>query len=193
MIHGFMKLPGGMVRVYSEHGIGTTFKPYLPAVLDKAAKQGEPVAKALPMRKDARILVAGDQADLLAAVTRILQIDGHVVMAAGSGDLACDIFHENPGFDLPLTDILMPGRLQGTDLARALRTSFPALKVVFMTGHAAKTAVHGNGLHPDAIRVMKLVLRADLLAAIHKTLGCRWASRLRYNLPPLVPRLKIAA
>ena len=185
MIHGFMKLPGSMVRVYSEHGIGTTFKLYLPAVLDKAAKQGEPVAKALPKGKGARILMAKDQADLLATVMRILQIDGHDVTAAGLGDLACDIFHENPGFDLPLTDILMPGRLQGTDLARALRTSFPALNAVFMTGYAAKTAVHGNGLHPDDVRLMKRILRADLLAAIHKTLGCRWASRLRYNVPPL--------
>ena len=170
MIQGFMKQSGGAVRVCSELGTGTTFKLYFPAVLDKVAEAVEPVRNALPKGKGARILVAEDQADLLAAVMRTLQNDGHHVTAAGSGDLANDIFRDNPGFDLLLTDIVMPGRLQGTDLARALRADFPALKVVFMTGYAFEGAVHGNGLHPDDIRLMKPVLRADLLAAIRKAL-----------------------
>ena len=65
-----------------------------------------------------------------------------------------------------LTDIVMPGSLQGPALARTLRRIKASLPAVFMSGYANEPTEHGNGLRPDDIRLMKPVSRQDLLAAI---------------------------
>lgn len=67
----------------------------------------------------------------------------------------------------------MPGKLQGTLLAKTLREYRADLPVIFMSGYANEAAVHGNGLQPDDIRLMKPVQRADLLAAIDRALPDR--------------------
>ena len=72
--------------------------------------------------------------------------------------------------DLLVTDIVMPGALQGIQLARALRERHPDLPVVFLSGYASEATVHGNGLRPEDIRLMKPVRRTDLLTAVEKAL-----------------------
>jgi FixJ family two-component response regulator len=62
----------------------------------------------------------------------------------------------------------MPGKLQGTTLSRRLRELAPELPVVFMSGYASESTIHGNGLRPEDIRLMKPVQRRDLLAAVFK-------------------------
>jgi len=69
-----------------------------------------------------------------------------------------------------LTDIVLPGELQGTTLATALRELRPDLPVVFMSGYAREATVHVNGLHPQDIRLMKPVQREDLLSALDQVL-----------------------
>ncbi len=64
----------------------------------------------------------------------------------------------------------MPGSLQGTGLSKALRAVKADLPVVFMSGYAAEATVHGNGLRPEDIRLMKPVKRSDLLGAVAKAL-----------------------
>lgn len=98
----------------------------------------------------------------------ILEREGYQVTATASGDEAFATFQANPTFDLLLTDIVMPGTLQGTGLAKALRERWPDLPVVFMSGYASEATVHGNGLRPEDIRLMKPVQRTDLLAAVAK-------------------------
>jgi CheY-like chemotaxis protein len=101
---------------------------------------------------------------------QILTRAGYEVTSAKNGDIAAQIFEGNTDFDVLLTDIVMPGELQGTSLAKALRKIRPDLPIVFMTGYASEAAVHGNGLRPEDIRLMKPVRRSDLLAAIEKSL-----------------------
>jgi CheY-like chemotaxis protein len=96
---------------------------------------------------------------------------GYDIQTASSGDEARAIYEADPTFDLLLTDIVMPGELQGTTLARTLRENHPALRVIFMSGYASEATVHGNGLRPEDIRLMKPVGRADLFRAIEKALG----------------------
>ena len=69
-------------------------------------------------------------------------------------------------FDLLLTDVVMPGKLQGTHLSRELRTICPSLPVIFMSGYSSEATVHGNGHRPEDVRLMKPVRRSDLIAAI---------------------------
>lgn len=172
MVHGFMKQSGGTVRVYSEPDIGTTFKLYFKAI---SGKQVEPIQTRPdvwhPTNAGKRILFVEDEEAVLDVLTVIMTNAGYQVISACSGDEAMRIWENETHFDLLVTDIVMPGSLQGTQLARALREREPELPVVFMSGYASEATVHGNGLRPEDIRLMKPVRRVDLLAAVERALG----------------------
>ncbi len=171
MVMGFMKQSNGTLRVYSEVGTGTTFNAYFKAddTADKA-----PVATVTTPNNDQtkhrRILVAEDEPGVADILMRILSNAEYKVTLAENGDLAKAIFERDPHFDLLLTDIVMPGTLQGSALARELRKIRGDLPVVFMSGYANEAMVHGNGLRPEDIRLMKPVRRQELLAALRKAL-----------------------
>lgn len=172
MILGFMKQSGGSVRVYSEPGVGTTFKLYFKALSsDATARAPIPNKKLEHSSGSARILVVEDEVAVLEVLKVTLAKAGYEIQTASSGDEALAIFESDHAFDLLLTDIVMPGTLQGTSLAKALRESFPELRVVFMSGYASEATVHGNGLRPEDIRLMKPVSRTDLVRAIEKALA----------------------
>jgi CheY-like chemotaxis protein len=172
MLEGFMKQSGGATSVYSEQGIGTTFKLYFPASTDAPDQSNlEETPKELNrMDKKSTILLVEDNAEVLKAIRTTLLKSGYRVLSAASGDAAMKIFNDEPVIDLLLTDIVMPGKMQGTTLARALRDLRPNLPVIFMSGYAREATVHGNGLHPEDIRLMKPVRREELLSAISKAL-----------------------
>jgi CheY-like chemotaxis protein len=122
------------------------------------------------MDKKSTILLVEDNAEVLKAIRTTLLKSGYWVLSATSGDAAMKIFNDEPVIDLLLTDIVMPGELQGTTLARATRDLRPDLPVIFMSGYAREATVHGNGLRPEDIRLMKPVRREELLSAISKAL-----------------------
>ncbi len=172
MIQGFMKQSGGTVQVYSEPGHGTTFKLFFKAV-DAVETD---IAKATPPSPHtasdcSHILIAEDELEVLDVIVAGLEKSGYRVTVAKSGDEALRIFKANPGFDLLLTDIVMPGKLQGPALAKELRGIEPSLPVVFMSGYASEATVHGNGLRPEDVRLMKPARRADLIAAVANALS----------------------
>lgn len=173
MLEGFMKQSGGTVRVYSEPGVGTTFKLYFPA----AMAIPEPVAPTVPMATSdsagtqATILLVEDNADVRKTISVALVNAGYRVFEATTGDQGRLVFDQHPEIDLMVTDIVMPGELQGTTLARVLRRIRPGLPVVFLSGYASEATVHGNGLLPQDIRLMKPIRRRDLLRAIQKALA----------------------
>lgn len=172
MIQGFMRQSGGTVQVYTEPDVGTTFKLYFRALTNEpeAAEYTADVVST-KSEKGRRILVAEDEAGVRSIIVATLEKAGYLVTPASTGDEARSIFEADPSFDLLLTDIVMPGSLQGTTLSRVLREQEPDLKVVFMSGYASEATVHGNGLRPEDIRLMKPVMRVDLLAAIQGILG----------------------
>jgi PAS domain S-box-containing protein len=169
MILGFMKQSGGTVRVYSEPEIGSTFNLYFRAVGgDDGFVNVALVEAESTVRMGRRILVAEDESQVLSVIVATLEKAGYVVTPAATGDEARAIYETDPTFDLLLTDIVMPGSLQGTELSKILREQVPDLRVIFMSGYAREAMVHGNGLRPEDIRLSKPVLRADLLEAIRK-------------------------
>jgi CheY-like chemotaxis protein len=172
MVHGFMKQSGGSVHIYSELGVGTSVKLFFPAKLDgKEEAHGHPT-EIIPMDStNARILVAEDQPEVLAVITVILEKAGHQVVGIGSGDEAIEVFLNQGPFDMLLTDVVMPGTMQGPDLAREIRKSAPDFPIVFMTGYASEATMYGNGLHDEDIRLMKPVPRMELLSAVSKVLS----------------------
>ena len=172
MVQGFVKQSGGTVQVYSEVGVGTTFKLYFPAFSGEVPSESglEPVGLA-NVESDARILLVEDDVNVRRVLEAILKEARYTVVTANSGDAALEVFHREPGLDLLVTDIVMPGRLQGPGLAKEIRILQPSLPIVFLSGYAAEATVHGNGLQPEDIRLMKPVAKQDLLDVISRRLA----------------------
>ncbi len=172
MVHGFMNQSHGSVRIYSEIGIGTTVKLYFKT--SDVPEIEQPIDKSEPdvaPKTTARILIAEDQEAVIDLLVRILRNEGHEVAPALTGDQALQIFQSDNSFDLLVTDIVMPGQLQGPELARQLRRLNPALPVVFMSGYAWEATTHGIGLRQSDIRLMKPVSKKDLVNSVQSALA----------------------
>lgn len=172
MILGFMKQTGGTVRVYSEPGTGTTFKLYFPAYFGEnvpVSIKGDTLKPSKSL--GARILLVEDEVMLLENLETVLKKEGYQVETAKNGDEAALIFEADTRFDLVVTDIVMPGQLQGTTLSHKLREIRYDIPFVFMSGYAREAAVHGNGLRPEDIRLMKPIRRPELIKAIEQAIG----------------------
>ncbi|AML51886.1 hybrid sensor histidine kinase/response regulator [Falsihalocynthiibacter arcticus] len=172
MVHGFIKQSGGAIRIYSEVGVGTTFKLYFKASTQALVpSKREPHKQFHSPSEQTEILLAEDEIEVLLILKRILVNAGYSVTTAATGDKALEIFNADPRFDLLLTDIVMPGSLQGPALAKAIRLIDPNFPCIFLSGYASEATVHGNGLKPTDIRLMKPVSRQELLTAVSKTLS----------------------
>lgn len=175
MVEGFVKQSKGMIRVYSEPGIGTSFKLFFNAQLpDEMLTESSlgllETAKDLDHRRP-HILIAEDQPEVLDILRKILLKKGYNVSSASTGDSAFSIFKSDSSFDLVVTDIVMPGRLQGPALAKECRQLRPETPFIFLSGYASEATVHGNGLRPEDIRLMKPVSRSALLKAVENCLS----------------------
>lgn len=171
MVQGFMQQSGGAVRLHSEPGIGTTFKLFFRAKPGQSHGDLAPESVADEHTTDGkRLLLVEDEPEVLKSLVSMLQRAGYSVTPVQTGDDARAVFERDPSYDLLLTDIVMPGNLQGIALSRVLRTHRPDLPVVFMSGYSSEAAVHGNSLSPEDIRLMKPFSRSDLLAAIARSL-----------------------
>jgi CheY-like chemotaxis protein len=175
MVQGFVKQSGGAIRVYSELDVGTSFKIYFPAaqVASQVSTEEDDVdfPSAVQERSGKRILLVEDQEGVLTVLEKTLRGAGFDVVTAESGDEAFRIFCDDNQFDLVATDIVMPGELQGPSLAREIRSLRPDIRFIFLSGYASEATVHGNGLRPEDIRLMKPVSRINLLDAVRSALS----------------------
>ena len=136
MVYGFVKQSGGLVRVDSNVGRGTVVKLFFPQATEPLpeAIPEEPIE--MPHGTGETILVVEDEPDLLALATRILEELGYHVLRAANGAAAIDVADRNARIDLLLSDIVMPGGMNGRQLAAKLRTKRPTLPVLFMSGYS---------------------------------------------------------
>ena len=174
MIAGFLQQSGGAVRVASEVDRGTTFRLFFPSADHAQTPSDAP--KAAPQAappQSARILLAEDEADVRSVLVDILERAGHAVVTAGTGRDALDIFERDQSFDLLLTDIVMPGDLQGDGLAREVRRLRADLPVIFMSGYSPDTHLASDQDRLEDARLIKPVQRADLIATITRVLEQR--------------------
>ncbi|MDV7144353.1 response regulator [Tropicimonas sp. TH_r6] len=167
MVVGFMRQSGGTVRIRSSQEEGTTIALFFPAATDQKnlLKSSRPDTS-LQGGTGAKILLTEDEPGVRDVLEAILERAGHIVTQARSGDHALSIFHSDPGFDLLVTDIVMPGTLQGTDLVKALREIRTELPVIFMSGYTDQATAHGMSLCGEDIHLMKPVHRSKLLEAV---------------------------
>ncbi len=146
MIYGFVRQSGGQIRIYTELGHGTTMCLYLPRS-DKAAAE---LAEAIPARDDRSapagqtVLVVDDEPTIRMLVADVLEDAGLQTIEAADGAAALRILQSSTKLDLLITDVGLPGGMNGRQVADAGRALRPELKVLFITGYA-ENAVVGNG------------------------------------------------
>jgi two-component system CheB/CheR fusion protein len=133
MVFGFIKQSGGHIGVYSEPGIGTTFRLFLPRMAADVPRVEERVVAPLLHGKGESVLVVEDNEALRRVVTRQLGELGYRVLAAENAAAGLELL-DRQSIDLLLTDIVMPGGINGRELARRARQRWPEIKIVFTSG-----------------------------------------------------------
>ncbi|MDF2094356.1 hybrid sensor histidine kinase/response regulator [Aquibaculum arenosum] len=170
MVYGFVRQSGGHARIYSEVGVGTTIKLYLPRADREALPQIEPRPEAL-QEGDAHILVVEDDTLVREHLSRQLQSLGYRVTSAPNGETALALLRETDSFDLLLTDVIMPGGMNGRQLAAAALELYPQLPVLFTSGYTENAIVHGGRLDPGIHLLQKPYRRQELARKVHEVLA----------------------
>jgi hypothetical protein len=148
-VYGIVKQSGGYIWVYSELGLGTTFKVYLPQVEAAATVDLPATAPQAAPRGSETVLVVEDEPALRAVARRVLQRQGYAVLEAADGGAALALVsaHQGP-LDLLVTDVVMPG-LSGRDLADRLTAARPDLRVLYVSGYSGDAIADHGILGPD--------------------------------------------
>ena len=165
MVYGFVRQSGGQVGLYSEPGQGTTAKLYLPRhhgapeeAAEAAAPSGAPRAGA-----GETVLVVDDEPTVRMLVAEVLADLGYAAIEAGDGASGLRVLRSDVRVDLLVTDVGLPGGMNGRQLADAARAARPGLKVLFITGYAENAAIGADVLEPG-MQVMTKPFALEVLA-----------------------------
>ena len=189
MVYGFIKQSGGHIQVYSEVGHGTSIKMYLPRrtrpgeveveTLVPTATSSAPVSaivaasiEVAPVaRRRPKILVVEDQEAVRAVACGFLEDFGYEIVEAGDGFEALSKLQEHEDVDLMFSDVVMPGGMNGFDLAQAAQSMKPELKVVHTSGYPKGAMVHQDEPRfREGFIIMKPYRREDLQKIIKDAL-----------------------
>ncbi len=163
MVFGFVRQSRGHVKIYSEVGQGTTVKLYLPRSLQAA----DHVRLEDPAREDARgngelILVVEDEVAVREMVVRSLEVLGYRTHQSGSAAEALVVLNSPVHIDLLLTDVVLPGGVNGAELARLAHAVRPGLNVLFTSGYAENAIIHHGHVDPGVELLSKPFTRSAL-------------------------------
>jgi CheY-like chemotaxis protein len=166
MVHGFVRQSGGQARIYSEQGQGTMICLYLPrhrAGADEAESLPD-LAEAPRAGQGETVLVVDDDPAVRTLVAEVLEDLGYAAVEAADGPSGLKVLRSDRRIDLLVSDVGLPGGMNGRQLADAARVSRPALKVLFITGYAENAAV-GNGHLEPGMHVLTKPFAMEALAS----------------------------
>ena len=174
MIYGFARQSGGQVRIYSEPGQGAMVCLYLPRHFGDAVAGESTTEPAAPRRAEQgeTVLIVDDEPAVRMLVTEVLQDLGYTALEAADGAAALRVLRSDARIDLLITDVGLPGGMNGRQVADAGRSLRPLLKVLFITGYA-ENAVVGHGHLEPGMRVLTKPFMMDALAQRIKDLIAR--------------------
>lgn len=177
MIYGFVKQSKGHVTVYSEVGEGTTVKIYLPRYYgDEQPVTERPATDECEAGRGEVVLVVEDDADLRTLAVNLLQSLGYEVMEASNGQSALDCLDGSPRVNLLLIDVVLPGGMNGRELAEEAEGRRPGLAVLFMSGYTDDAILHHGRLDKGAQLLQKPFGKEEIARAIRKALSGEWVS-----------------
>ena len=157
-VHGFVKQSGGHVKIYSEPGVGTTVKLYLPRLVgaetDLDAEAPVLSAESAQAKAGEVILVVEDDEKIRFLSVEALRDFGYTIVQAGDASQALAVLAVTPRVDLLFTDIVMPD-MNGRQLADRARETRPDLKVLYTTGFTKNAVVHNGVLDPGVALISK--------------------------------------
>jgi PAS domain S-box-containing protein len=171
MIHGFVRQSGGQVRVYTEPGQGTTMCLYLPRYVGELAEDiPAPDAHSPESGAGQTVLVIDDEPTVRMLIVELLDQAGYRVIEAEDGPSGLKVLHSPTKIDLLITDVGLPGGMNGRQVADAARVTRPDLKILFVTGFAENAAVGNGHLDHGMAVVTKPFVMADLSKRIAEML-----------------------
>ena len=163
MIYGFAQQSGGQVRIYSEIGMGTTVCIYLPRHSGDAEPTVAPAAAALERAGQGEtVLIVDDEPTVRMLVTEVLNDLGYTSIEAVDARAGLLVLQSDVRIDLLVTDVGLPGGMNGRQMADAARVKRPDLKVLFITGYA-ENALIGNGQLEPGMAVLTKPFSVDAL------------------------------
>jgi len=163
MVFGFIRQSGGHIDVYSELGIGTVFRLYLPRA-DPGADAGEATVPAALVRGNGEtVLAVEDNASLRRVVVRQLTELGYRVLEAENAETALQVLESEP-VDLLFTDVVMPGGTSGYDVANTALVRWPAIKIILTSGFPEHRIA--SDMNAPKLRLLSKPYRRDDLGRI---------------------------
>jgi two-component system CheB/CheR fusion protein len=162
MAFGFTKQSGGHIEIESELGVGTTVNLYLPHASSQT-QTPKPPEQVTPVSLGEKILVVEDDPEMLAVTTTLLDNLGYSVIEATNGENALGVLETEDDIDLLLTDIVMPGGLNGLALAKKAKQAYPRIKVLFMSGYATD-AINIEGAEELEMNLLRKPFRVSEMA-----------------------------
>jgi PAS domain S-box-containing protein len=171
-VYGIVKQSAGNIWVYSEPGLGTTFKIYLPRVTEATAAATIKRPRTTPtwVTGTETILLVEDEEVLRRVAKRTLKAAGYTVLTAGDGEEAIGELTKHEGaIHLLLTDVVMP-RMGGRLLAQEVSKTRPEIKVLYMSGYTDEAIVHHGALEPGIHFLAKPFVAVDLVRKVREVL-----------------------
>jgi PAS domain S-box-containing protein len=170
MVYGFITQSNGHIQIDSEVGRGTTFKLYIPRS-DEAPAETPTRQQPAPHGGTERILVVEDDTQVRTSVVKQLKKLGYGVSEAPDGAAALSVFEAvRQPFDLLLTDVVMPGPLDGKALADEVTRRWPMTQIVFMSGYSEEAISHEGRLDPGVQLLNKPFRKTDLAQMVRRSL-----------------------
>jgi PAS domain S-box-containing protein len=170
MVYGFAKQSGGVVRIYSELGHGTTVSIYLPIVKDLSPPVPANTPRTLGEKLSGTVLVVDDEVDLLEVALVYLAEMGLTVFAANDGASALEMIVEHGEIDLMVTDIVMPGGMNGAELVQRACALCPNLKIIYSSGFTAEALAEKTMTLVDGPLLRKPYQREEFAAIVRSVM-----------------------
>lgn len=169
MVYGFVKQSNGHIKIYSEEGHGTTVKIYLPQMSGTAAPAELPRSTSLEGGHEAILIVEDDNLVRTFVVGQIESL-GYRTLTAIDAAEALAVIDGPKGIDLLFTDMIMPGSMNGRQLADAALQRRPSLKILFTSGYSNEVIIHHGHLDAGVLLLPKPYRKSDLARMIRAAL-----------------------
>jgi PAS domain S-box-containing protein len=170
MVYGFVKQSAGHIKIYSEEGHGTTIKMYLPPGTGASVASDAVVTSTVRGGHETILVVEDDKLVRDYVLTQLHSL-GYVTLDAENAAEALALVEAGRQFDLLFTDVIMPGAMNGRQLADAIEKRKPGLKVLFTSGYTENAIIHHGRLDSGVLLLAKPYRKSDLAGMIRRALA----------------------